>query len=89
MTSSNVGLLGDKDDTYWDYLVQLVTPAIESDAPDFMSYDEQGKALHGPSPAFLAWTKTHNASPEAGEDSLYWLFSGATLVYLLIEIIGR
>jgi hypothetical protein len=23
------------------------------------------------------------------EDSLYWLFSGATLVYLLIEIIGR
>ena len=65
--------LGDKDDTYWDYLVQLATPAIESDAPDFMSYDEQGKALHGPSPAFLAWTKTHNASPEAGEDSLYWL----------------
>jgi hypothetical protein len=23
------------------------------------------------------------------EDSLYWLFSGATLVYLLLEIIGR
>ena len=64
--------LGDKDDTYWDYLVQLVTPAIESDAPDFMSYDEQGKALPGPSPAFQAWAKVHNASPDA-EDSLYWL----------------
>jgi hypothetical protein len=23
------------------------------------------------------------------EDSLYWLFSGATLVYILLEIIGR
>lgn len=25
--------LGDKDDTYWDYLVKEATPAIESDAP--------------------------------------------------------
>ena len=35
--------LGDKDDTYWDFLVKLATPALESDAPDFMSYDSQGR----------------------------------------------
>jgi hypothetical protein len=35
--------LGDNDDTYWDFLVKLAASALESDAPDFMSYDSQGK----------------------------------------------
>jgi hypothetical protein len=66
--------LGDKDDTYWNYLVQVVTPAVESNAPDFMTYDAEGNLGPGPSPAFLAWAKTHNVSPEsAGEEQVYWL----------------
>ena len=66
--------LGDKDDTYWDFLVKLATPALESDAPDFMRYDSQGKAESGPSPEFVAWADAHNL-PQAGllEESRYLL----------------
>jgi len=66
--------LGDKDDTYWDFLVKLATPALESDAPDFMSYDSQGKAESGPSPEFVAWADAHKL-PHAGllEESRYLL----------------
>jgi len=72
--------LGDKDDTYWDLLVKLATPALESDAPDFMDYDAQGKSAPGPSPAFIAWAKAHNVPPNgpdgnAAENSVY-IFPG-------------
>jgi hypothetical protein len=64
--------LGDKDNAYWDYLVKLATPALESDAPDFTNHDVQGKTLPGPSPQFEAWVKSHNL-PTAGlaENTLY------------------
>jgi HEAT repeat protein len=66
--------LGDQDNRYWDYLVELATPAVESDAPNFMNFDLQGKSLPGPSPAFVAWARTHNLDPGlAGEDSVYVL----------------
>lgn len=66
--------MGDKDDSYWDFLVEFVTPALESDAPDFMSYDSHGKSMPGPSREFEAWLRTHNLSPDsAGEDSVYML----------------
>jgi len=72
--ASAVVRLGDKEDTYWDFLVKLATPAVESDAPDFMNYNSDGKAKPGPSPEFVAWAKAHNVSPQSvGEDSLYWL----------------
>jgi HEAT repeat protein len=66
--------LGNKDDTYWDFLVKLATPALESDAPDFMGYDSQGKAVSGPSPEFVAWADAHNL-PHGGllEQSRYLL----------------
>ena len=66
--------LGDKDDTYWNFLVARAAPALESDAPDFMSYDSQGKAVSGPSPEFVAWADAHNL-PNAGllEESRYLL----------------
>jgi hypothetical protein len=57
--------LGDKDDTYWDFLVMQVNPMVESDAPDFMSYDAQGKAASEPSPDFVAWADARNL-PHAG-----------------------
>jgi hypothetical protein len=46
--------LGDKDHTYWDFLAKVATPALQSDAPEFMSYDSQGKAIPAPSPEFVA-----------------------------------
>ena len=69
--------LGDKDDAYWDFLVKFATPALQSDAPDFMSYDSRGKAVPGPSPEFVAWADAHNL-PHAGllEESVYMLPAG-------------
>jgi HEAT repeats len=71
----------DKDDTYWDSLVKLVAPALESDAPDFMSYDSQGKAVSGPSPQLVAWADAHNL-PHAGllEESRY-LLPGKVMIF--------
>ena len=66
--------LGDKDNAYWDFLVQFAAPAIESDAPNFMEIGPDGKFLPGPSADFIAWAKGHNLSTESpGENSVYLL----------------
>jgi hypothetical protein len=66
--------LGEKDDTYWDFLVKQATPALKSDAPDYMSYDSRGKTVPGPSPEFEAWLKAHNSPADSAlEDSMYVL----------------
>lgn len=72
--ASAVVRLGDKDDTYWDFLAKQATTAVESDAPDFLNFDPKAKTSAGPSPEFIAWASAHKVSPnEAGEDSMYWL----------------
>lgn len=76
--------LGDKDDIYWDFLVKQVTPAVESDAPDFMNFDPQAKTGAGPSPDFVAWANAHNVPPNgpngsAAEDVMVW-FPGKVLL---------
>jgi len=55
---------GDKNDTYWDYLVQQATTALEDPPPLSPPPDAQGQEQPEPSPAFLAWTKAHNVSDE-------------------------
>jgi HEAT repeat protein len=66
--------LGEKNDSYWDFLVKQGQLAWESDAPNFMAYDSHGKAIPGPSPEFAAWVKAHNLHPDsAAEDSIYML----------------
>jgi hypothetical protein len=55
--------LGDKDDTYWDFLVKQATLAVESPAP--MLVNPQGKSEPGQlSPAFVDWASAHNVSPD-------------------------
>ncbi len=76
--------LGDKDDIYRDFLVKQATPALESDAPDFMNFDPQAKTGAGPSPEFIAWAKAHNVPPNgpdgtAAEDAMYW-FPGKVML---------
>lgn len=76
--------LGDKDDVYWDYLVKLAAPALDSDAPDFMNFDPQAPTAAGPSPEFVAWAKAHNVPPNgpngtAAEDAMY-MFPARVLV---------
>jgi hypothetical protein len=60
--------MGDKDNTYWNFLVEFANPALQNDAPDYIGYDQQGKAVPGPSPEFQAWAKAHNFSVESELD---------------------
>jgi hypothetical protein len=54
--------------------VKLATEAVESKAPDFMSYDSQGKSVPGPSLDFVAWAKAHNLSVEPMTEKQVFLF---------------
>jgi len=75
--------LGDKDDSYWDFLVKEAKVALDSDAPSFAAYDSEGKALGGPSQEFETWLKTHNPSEDidsAAGDSSYMLPALVTLL---------
>jgi hypothetical protein len=63
--------LGDKKNTYWDFLVYLATPAVESDAPSPITFNSQGNSVPGISPQFIAWAKANNADATAGEDAIY------------------
>jgi len=67
--------LGDKDEIYWNYLIEQATEAIHSSLPLPAVYDSRGALVRGQvSPEFIAWAKAHNVSPEsAGEDAAYGL----------------
>ena len=68
--------LGARDDAYWKYLVQMATPAIESDAPDVFNRDMQGREVPGPSPAFVAWAEAHHQSLDVAGQNAAYLYPG-------------
>ena len=39
----------EKDDIYWNFVVEFANPALQSDVPDYNGYDQQGKAVPNPS----------------------------------------
>jgi hypothetical protein len=56
--------MGDKNDSYWIYLVKLATPAVESDAPDPFN-EVAGKDKDIISREFKVWAGAHDLSVEA------------------------
>jgi HEAT repeat protein len=62
--------MGEKDNTYWQYLVKLATRAVESDAPDFAS------------PEFETWVKARNLSPSETEEQMFLLPGAVGLLAL-------
>ncbi|MBV9761144.1 MAG: HEAT repeat domain-containing protein, partial [Acidobacteriaceae bacterium] len=62
-----LGRLGDKNESYWNYLAEQASLAIGSDMPDPNDYDAQGKLIPGPSPEFTAWAKAHKLTEQAAE----------------------
>lgn len=67
-------LLGDRKDVYWNYLAELVKPALDGDAPSPIHYDAQGKSIPDLSQEFVTWAQAHGQSPhEAGENATYIL----------------
>jgi hypothetical protein len=61
-------------DTYWNYLVKLITPILDSHAPDPFASDAEGKELPGVSPAFEAWVDANRLDPPTA-------LQNATIVY--------
>jgi HEAT repeat protein len=67
-------LLGDRKDVYWNYLVEAVKPALETDVPSPIHYDTAGKSVQGLSQDFVTWAQAHGQSPDqAGENAVYIL----------------
>ncbi len=60
--------LGDRNDTYWNFLVEQATPAAQSDAPDPKCLVPTGRSGQGSSPEYAAWAKSHNILPGSPEE---------------------
>jgi HEAT repeat protein len=61
--------LADKKSAYWNYLLQQATLAVDSDVPDSIFSDSQGKLMMNEStPELQAWAHTHNVSPEIARE---------------------
>jgi hypothetical protein len=73
--------LGDKDNTYWNYLEEQAELAIDSDIPDAVFSESQEKLVdHQLSPELVAWAKAHKVDVNtAGIDSVYG-FPGQVLL---------
>jgi hypothetical protein len=67
-------LLKAPNDTYWNYLVKLITPILDGNGPDPIAFDAQGKELPDVSPAFEAWVDANKLDPPSA-------WQNATLVY--------
>ena len=59
--------LGDKDNTYWDFLVENATSGLQTDAPPPLRRDSQPR----PSQDFIDWAKAHNTTTDEALSSLY------------------
>ena len=59
--ASGLVKLKDPDNMYWNYLLEQVTLAVDSDIPDSAYSESQGK-MTIPSPELQAWADAHNVS---------------------------
>ena len=86
---------GVRKDVYWDYLAELVKPALENDVPSPWIFDANGKSKEEVTQNLLAWAKAHGKSAdEAGQYIVYELpatvsFIGSTGDPRAIPILRR
>lgn len=59
--ASGLVKLKDRDDTYWNYLLEQATLAVDADIPDPVYSESQGKVTIQ-SPELQAWAEAHNVS---------------------------
>jgi HEAT repeat protein len=72
--------LGDKDGVYWGFLLKQATAAVESDAPNIVTFDSKGKIEPGPPPQLTAWAKAHNLSLEAATEEVLFNIPGKVML---------
>jgi HEAT repeat protein len=72
--------LGDKDNTYWNFLLQQATLAVDSDLPDPF-HDSQGNATGRQlSPEFKAWAQVHSVDASTAIHSALFDLPGKVLL---------
>jgi hypothetical protein len=59
--ASGLVKLGDHDNTYWNFVLQQATLAVDSNIPDSAYSESQGK-IAIPGPELEAWANAHNVS---------------------------
>lgn len=62
--------LGDTKQEYFDFLSDQALLAIESNIPEYLTYDAVGKAGPGPSSQLSEWARGHNLAPAALEEEV-------------------
>ena len=72
--------LGDKDNTYWNFLLEQATLAVDSDLPDPF-HDSQGNATGRQlSPEFKTWVQAHNTDASTAIYSALYDLPGKVLL---------
>lgn len=72
--ASSLVRLGDKDETYWKFLITQAIPAADNDAPFFLGVDQSTDGTPKLAPDFLQWAADRHVSVddaielEAGRD---------------------
>jgi len=86
MIASALVKLGDKDDAYWNFLLEQATIAVDSDIPDAAFSPSQNKiVIDRISPELLAWAAAHHIDANtAAIDSVYG-YPGKVLLLALAE----
>jgi PBS lyase HEAT-like repeat len=70
--------LGDKHNTYWNYLLEQTTLAVDSDVPDALFSDPLGKTVDQNS-ELQAWAQAHNVSANTAAQSALYDLPGKVL----------
>ncbi|HEY6412131.1 MAG TPA: HEAT repeat domain-containing protein [Edaphobacter sp.] len=72
--------LGDKNEAYWDFLVQQAKLAIENDAPSPRCFSSDN-CVSGHPAEYVAWARAHNVTEGSqAEMALYWLEGKVSLL---------
>ncbi len=80
ITAEALVRLGDKNNTYWNFLLQQATLAVDSDLP-YPFYDSQGKATGRQlSPDFKAWIQAHQVDASTAVISALYDLPGKVLL---------
>lgn len=73
--------LGDTKDAYFEFLLRQAALAADSDIPEYLNYDSQGKASAGPSRELTAWAELHNVpAPTLEAETLFELPAAVALL---------
>ncbi len=70
--------LGDKHNTYWNYLLEQATLALDSEVPDAVFSDPLGKTVDQNS-ELQAWAQAHNVSANTAAQSALYDLPGKVL----------